>query len=265
MNDKSETDLEHLYQWVQQYDPSLLVNEDDVDTKFVIPFFRLLGYLENCRRSKYPIKAYLPGKKGRKSEADHVFFSTSDLKEQDPQTSLFVVESKTPDKKLDDVKEQVDFYSEYIKPVCVAITNGDQIIVFKKHQYRSDEMLFETSITELNSKEYLNEFYQQLNFQSLKRIRETLTSELTHRAILQIDQTLRDKPDLQKILKSTPFIPSQTQNDREFTVVRRKAAINGTLPVALDGGRCQIEFSDAFLRGLLISLDHTDILEYLLL
>ena len=44
--------VEALVNWARAFDPSPLQSEDDVETKFVLPFFQLLGYPETHRRVK---------------------------------------------------------------------------------------------------------------------------------------------------------------------------------------------------------------------
>ncbi len=74
--------IEHFIDWANTFDPSLLQSEDDVETKFVLPFFQHLGYLEEYRRGKYPVDYYQPGKPGRKPEIDQIYFSTPEPNKQ---------------------------------------------------------------------------------------------------------------------------------------------------------------------------------------
>ena len=81
-------------------------SEDDIRVKLVIPFFKLLGYDDEKYKLSYPIKAYSPHKRGRKPEADVVFFGDRNHNEK---TSLIVVESKNVDDNA--AEEQARFYS----------------------------------------------------------------------------------------------------------------------------------------------------------
>ena len=85
---------------------SPLGSEDDIRVKLVIPFFKLLGYNDDTYELSFPLKGYSPHKRGRKPEADVVFFGESEHNEK---TSLIVIETK----KIDDdfVEQQARFYS----------------------------------------------------------------------------------------------------------------------------------------------------------
>ncbi|MGB3509754.1 MAG: type I restriction enzyme HsdR N-terminal domain-containing protein, partial [Microcoleaceae cyanobacterium] len=121
--------IDLLVEWINNFNPELLQNEDDVETRFVLPFFQHLGYPENNRRGKYPIKTYQPGKKqGRDPEADHVYFSTNDQEKQNADTSLIIVEAKKPtEKNLEPHIKQAKFYGDHLKSVFLVVTNGYQV------------------------------------------------------------------------------------------------------------------------------------------
>ncbi len=45
-----DTRFDQFLAWLQAFDPSLLPNEAEVESKFVVPLFQHLGYPEECRR-----------------------------------------------------------------------------------------------------------------------------------------------------------------------------------------------------------------------
>lgn len=81
----------------------------------------------------------------------------------------------------------------------------------------------------------------------------------------QIEGAIRNHPDFLTILQSSDFTPKEERNGRELIVVRPKVAITCQLPLAISSGSCHIEFSDPFLRGLSISLEHNDVLKQLII
>lgn len=83
-----------------------LGSEDDIRVKLVIPFFKLLGYNDDNFELSFPLKGYSPHKRGRKPEADVVFFGDRDHCEK---TSLIVIETKKIDNEF--VEQQARFYS----------------------------------------------------------------------------------------------------------------------------------------------------------
>lgn len=81
-------------------------SEDDLIVKMVVPFLKLLGYNDNQIAIKFPVKAYRPGRAGRKPEADCVLFAGSD---RSLDGSLVVVEVKSDPEATPE--EQARFYS----------------------------------------------------------------------------------------------------------------------------------------------------------
>jgi tetratricopeptide (TPR) repeat protein len=158
--------------WILNFDPHLLQNEDDVETKFVIPLFTHLGYPEACYRGKYPIKTYKPGRQGRKPETDRIYFSVGNPDEQDSHTSLILIEAKEPQKKnLDEDVAQAKFYGYHLTPPFLVVTNGYHLKVIRRYAYR-EEMLFDCTVEELHDEATATAFYNQLHFETVKRIKE---------------------------------------------------------------------------------------------
>jgi len=82
-------------------------SEDDIIIKFVIPFFSHFGYTNDMFDTKVPINEYRANKRGRKPEADCVFYS---MKEHNHKTSLIVVETKRNEGQTP--HEQAKYYSD---------------------------------------------------------------------------------------------------------------------------------------------------------
>ncbi|MGD1809669.1 type I restriction enzyme HsdR N-terminal domain-containing protein [Dapis sp. BLCC M126] len=264
MSNKHQIDL--LIEWINNFNPELLKNEDDVETKFVIPFFQLLGYPENNRRGKYPIKAYKPGKKqGRDPEADHVYFSTDDQEKQNADTSLIIVEAKKPKENLEPHIKQAKFYGDYLKSIFLVITNGYQVKVLKRPRHRIEEPVFDITTDEFQDRKIASEFYNQLNFEIVKQINEKAANDLTHSQYVSLEKALQRHPDIQDILDRGDFEPSITRGKNYLRVVKPKVAIECNLPIAFDEGDCTIEFSSLILRGSTIYLSHQEILGNLMM
>jgi hypothetical protein len=81
-------------------------SEDDLIHKIILPFFQVIGYGPDLFELKFPVKAYRPNRRGRKPEADCVFFSSS---VHDRDSSLLVAEIKRDDQ--ESPEQQARFYS----------------------------------------------------------------------------------------------------------------------------------------------------------
>lgn len=164
--------IESLTTWLTHYNPQTLQNEDDVETKFVLPLFRHLGYPEEARRGKYPIKIYRPGNRGRKPEIDQVYFSETDPNQQSPRSSLVIVEAKEPDKtNLDEDVAQAKFYGYFLSSPFLVVTNGNSIKIIRRHFYQ-EEMLFDITADNLKEDQTIVAFFEELNFETVKRIND---------------------------------------------------------------------------------------------
>src|SRR5260370_30926440 len=91
-----DAQFDQFLTWIQAFDPHLLENEAEVESKFVVPLFQHLGYPEGCRRPQYSLKMYEPGRRGRGQAIDDIYFSTTEQKEQTPDTSPIILELKEP-------------------------------------------------------------------------------------------------------------------------------------------------------------------------
>ena len=256
-----QSHIEQLVDWMQTFDPSHLQNEDDVETKFVLPFFHHLGYPERYRRGKYPVPEYQSGKPGRKKEADQVYFSVAEPEKQNEDTALVLVEAKnTQESNLDDAVIQAQAYGDRIKPLFLVVTNGQRLKVLKRHRHHSDEVVFDITTPELRDISIATAVYDQLQFETVKRVKEQTIDPLVHAQYVEVMQTLDHYPDIEAQLAKGDFPPSTTQEGRRLVVVKPKVAITCQLPVAFEEGNCRIEFSNIMLRGLTCHLSHAEIL-----
>jgi hypothetical protein len=265
MVDHNQIDL--LISWLNLFEPSLLQNEDDVETKFVIPFFQYLGYPDQYRRGKYPIDDYLSekSKPGRPHEIDQVYFSTNIADKQNADTSLLIVEAKKPGKNLERAFKQAKYYGNHLAPIFLVRTNGYRILIFKRQQYRSEEMVFDIPTHELRDKLVATKVYNQLHFELVKQLKEQGADPLTHALYVDMMNVSNRYPDIQTQLTRGDFEPSITQVGRRLIVIKPKVAITCELPIVFEEGNCRITFSNIMLRGLTCHLSHLDILRDLLI
>lgn len=247
--------------WIQAFDHNLLQNEDDVETKFILPLFKYLGYPEKCRRGKYPLKIHNTGTQGRKPEIDQVYFASEEKEKQNSDTSLIIVEAKEP-KETDLSKgiTQAEFYSSFLEPMFLFVTNGDKINIFKRLRYRGKELVFDINLEYLKNSSGALAFHEKLNFEVVKTLNENIANELTHAKYVLLEKSLQRHPDLQEILEQGDFEASTVREGERLTVVRPKVAIECNLPKVFEVGNCNIEFSSVILKGLKIHLTHQEIL-----
>ncbi len=262
-----DTRFDQFLTWIQAFDPHLLENEAEVESKFVVPLFQHLGYPEGCRRPQYPLKTYEPGteRRGRKPTIDQIYFSTPKPEEQAEGTSLIIVEAKEPNEThLDDVLEQARFYGYHLTPLFLVVTNAHRLLVVKRHGYRGEEQAFDVTIRQLQEQATASQLYHQLRFDVVKRLKEHLTDELTHTLYIDLMHALDGHPDLRDRLAKGDFGRSRTQEGRRLTAVEPKVAVVCDLPLAFGDGACRITFSNVLLQGLTCHLTHRQILESLM-
>lgn len=254
-----------LMEWLKAFKSQCLQNEDEVETKFVIPLFQKLGYRDEFYRGKYSIGGYSPGKKGRKPESDRVYFSVGDLELQDRKTSLIVIEAKEPKiTKLNEAIRQAEYYETHLKPIFLVATNGRNIIVIHPERYTESQTVFNLTIEELSSKiETAKNFYDQLNFEAVnQRKKEYQAGTLSYEKYALLDRSLRNHPELPAILEQGELEPEIIHNISEsrLRIVKPKISIECELPILLKEGFCEIEFSNILRRGLKIRVNHQYIL-----
>ncbi|MEH2149994.1 hypothetical protein, partial [Nostoc sp.] len=165
--------------------------------------------------------------------------------------------------KLNDVIEQTRFYSNHFNTLFFIVSNGYKIKIFKRlHDYK-EELVFDINIDDLRNNNTASNFYNQLNFYSVKNIDKN-TAGLIHTKYNLIEKIIRRYPDLQDVLEKYDFEPSIMRQGYRLVVVKPKVAIACNLPKAFGEGNCQIEFSNILFRGLKIHLNHQDILGQLM-
>lgn len=257
----SNEDVERLMAWASTIDLSSLRNEDDVETKIILPFFKLLGYPETHRRGKFPIDDYPSRKSGRKREADQVYFSTADQEKQNDDTALLLIEAKkTREHDLESAIQQAKYYGNFLKTPFLVILDGQQIIAFKRHRHHNEEKIADITINQLCDQATANTIYDQLQFETVQKLKEQLLDPLKHAQYVELMQILDRHPDIQEHLAKGDFEPSSVRDGRMLKVVKPKVAITCELPIAFAEGNCTIEFSNIMLQGLTCHLSHEEIL-----
>lgn len=262
---KNDRSFERFFTWLQTFDPHSLINEAEVKTEFVTPFFAHLGYPDGCRRHEYALTVYEPGKRTKNAYIDLVYFSTAETNEQTADTSLVIVEAKRPgETNLESALDQARFYGYYLAPIFLVITDAHWLRIVKRHCYRGEELLFDLPLDALHARQTAYQLYHDLQFDAVKNIKAHLADEVTHTLYIDLMHALSDHPNLRTELTTRDFHPSQTQKGRNFTVVEPKASVICKLPVAFGEGECHIRFSNLLLRGLTCHLTHRQILTELL-
>lgn len=259
------SNLDQVYQlveWLKGFKAQWLHNEDDVETKFIIPLFQKLGYANEFFQGKYPDNSYNPGKKGRKPESDRVYFSVSESNLQNRKTSLIVIEAKKPtDANLDEAIKQAEYYETNLKPIFLVVTNGRNLIVIKPHRYTESELVFDLTVEELSSDiKKANRFYNQLNFESVKRNKEEYQNVLPHERYTLLEKSLRKHPDLQNILDQDEFELETKVSESRLRIVKPNISLECELPILLEEIYCEIKFHHILRRGLKIRINQRDIL-----
>jgi HEAT repeat protein len=105
-------------------------SEDELIVKVVVPFFKLLRYVDDQIAIKFPVKAYRPGRVGRKAEADCVLFAGSKRTLDD---SLVVIEVKSDSESTPE--EQARFYSANLFVPFYLAWCGCEFDVYQLHAF----------------------------------------------------------------------------------------------------------------------------------
>jgi hypothetical protein len=104
---------------IEQLSHRAVGSEDDLIHKIILPFFQLMGYGPDSLQLKFPVEGYRPNRRGRKPEADCVFFSGP---AHDRSSSLLVAEIKRD--AVDFPEQQARFYSiNLYTPFYIAWSN----------------------------------------------------------------------------------------------------------------------------------------------
>jgi hypothetical protein len=257
--------FDQFFAWLQTFDSRVLINEAEVESNFVMPFFYFLGYTEGYRRSHYPVKTYESGKPGRKPEIDLIYFSTSQQEQQNANTSLLLIEVKEPkESHLDEALIQAHRYAELLAPLFLIATNARRILIVKRHVLYDEELICDVTFAQLREFATASQLYRILHFDVVKRFKEHLVDDLPHPLYVSIMHELDRHLDLHDQLAKGDFKRSQRQEGRRLTAVEPKVAVVCDLPLAFGDGKCHITFSNLLLRGLTCHLTHRQILENLL-
>lgn len=122
-------------------------NEASVELRLVIPLLHALGY-EDCDISpKHPV-VFQEGRSGRKPEADFVVFY-GPLHNKD--TSLLVVEAKTPGESFVDAKTQGESYSFNIRAPFLLLTDGNELEIWQLQPTLESECIVRVAINSIQS------------------------------------------------------------------------------------------------------------------
>ncbi|MBX0330690.1 hypothetical protein K2Z83_23825 [Oscillochloris sp. ZM17-4] len=250
--------------WLDSYDPAGFYTEDDVETKCVLPLFRLLGYPEQNRRGKYPI-ILTTGSKGRRHEVDQVYFATADHAAQTVGNTLVIVEAKRASvDDLDSAIAQCQWYSERLRPVLLVVMNGVRLVALRRRRFDPDEIVLDGEIAALADLQAAQELVEILGYERVLALHQRLINELAYEQYVRLEQALQAHPDIQAILGQGDFAASEEREGRSLRVTRAKVQIDGELPLCLGGGSCEITFSHILRRGLRLHLDHAAILRTLM-
>ncbi|MDZ7969392.1 MAG: hypothetical protein RM368_31355 [Nostoc sp. DedSLP03] len=246
--------------WIQGFDHRVLHNEDEIKEKLILPMFRYLCYPEICHR-EYTLKTHQSETHTKNPKIAQIYFATDDVKKQNIDTSLILVEAielyKT---KLNKAIEQAKFYSNHFNTLFFILTNGSEIKVFQRLDYNREELVFDLNIDAFKNNDIASKFYNKLNFDIVKNIDKITVDILTYSKFNLIEKLIIRHPDLQYFLEQCDFEPSSTLEGCHLVVVKPKVAIACNLPKAFGEGNCQIEFSSILFKGLKIHLNHQDIL-----
>jgi Type I restriction enzyme R protein N terminus (HSDR_N) len=97
----------------------------------VLPLLEAVGYDRFDIQAKVPVTFVHGTKRGRSFEADFVAYSGA-LRNRD--TSLLVVEVKTPGTPLDDAREQGESYAFVLRTPVLLVTDGLRLHIWQVQQ-----------------------------------------------------------------------------------------------------------------------------------
>ncbi|MBH8573903.1 type I restriction enzyme HsdR N-terminal domain-containing protein [Nostocaceae cyanobacterium CENA369] len=253
--------IKNFIKWIQAFDNRILQNAYDVEKKFVLPLFQYLGYPDKCRQSKYPLTIHNIGINENQLEIVQIYFATDELIKQNADTSLIIVICLEPQKTdYQQAIEQAKFYSKYLNPVFFIITNGYHLNIFQFYRYHVIELFINTNTDLLINFDIASNFYNQLNFQTVKNIDRSISNLPTYTKSNFIAKFIKYHPDLKNVLAKTDFEPSLIREGNRLIVVKTQVLIDCNLPTGFSEGNCQIQFSSLVLRGIKVNLTHQYIL-----
>jgi peptide/nickel transport system substrate-binding protein len=123
-------------------------SEDDLIVKVVIPFFAILGYTDSSYELKYPVDGYRTHRRGRKPEADCVFFEGLP---HGPDTSLLVAEIKRPDQ--ESPENQARFYAANLFVPCYVAWANRSFEVWQLSNFRAPTLIGRYDLRSMSSRD----------------------------------------------------------------------------------------------------------------
>lgn len=122
-------------------------NEATVELRLVIPLLHVLGYEASDISPKHPV-VFQEGRSGRKPEADFVVFY-GPIHNKD--TSLLVVEAKTPGESFADAKSQGESYAFNIRAPFLLLTDGNELEIWQLQPTQESECLVRCTISSIQT------------------------------------------------------------------------------------------------------------------
>ena len=261
-------DFEKFYNWLTSYDYESIPSniEKEVETKFVIPLFQHLGYPDTNRRQEFYVHFSRENISTNSGRADFVYFSESDPKLQDAESSLVLVEAKKlQEESLSDASKRITEYGESLKAPFLFITNGYFIKLLRRKPFHKDELIFENTILTLKDREEAKKFYSLLNFPIVERIKIALADPLRHEDHVLAASALERFPDIKQYIQDGYFESVNERTVQKQRVARDTVSITCKFPRVLEGGQCDIVLKRTLPPGMLFKLNHKEILTSLLI
>ena len=183
-----------------------LVNEADVEVRFIGPLLRHLGYTDNDIHPKYKV-IFQEGRRGRPHEADFAVFAGS-IHSKD--TSLLVVEAKGPEEKLENGKEQGESYAANLRVPFMLLTNGQVYELWQVQISSESHLVLSGSVSSIKGK--LGE----------------LELFISKPAAIQYAISLRQKPVGGSEIDLTPYYQAELKRtDGQFSIARQLYPFGG--------------------------------------
>jgi predicted type IV restriction endonuclease len=120
-------------------------NEASVETRLISPLLKALGY-ENSDISPKHRVIFQEGKAGRPYEADFVVFYGET---HNRQTSLIVVEAKTPGESFDNAKTQAESYVANVRAPIYILSDGARFSVWQLQLTQESECVIDVQVASL--------------------------------------------------------------------------------------------------------------------
>jgi hypothetical protein len=256
--------LQLFIKWIQAFDIRVLQTEEDVEKKFIVPLFQHLGYPDSFRQSKYTLTSNELDNPAKRLKNAQIYFATDDVVRQNADTSLIIVIYLSPNTQyFQEAITQAKFYSRYLKPLFFILTNGYEIKVFKYFPYHREENIFDAIIDTLRNTQIAENFYQQLNFELIRKSSKNIFNN-SHHNFSNIEKYLRRHTEFGTLLEKSEFEPCLIKESHFLVIVKPNVLIECNLPQAFSKGNCVIQFSSVILRGMKIALSHQQVLGQLM-